>query len=128
MAGALWCNQYNVKVLAGLDQLVLDVEAVCEQDGCTQRHVINDLLVQIFLSQIRYQEGDQFCALYGCGGFGNAQAVFLGFLPAVAVLAQTDDDVIPTVLQVKCMGTALAAIAEDGDTGAAERLLLDVFL
>src|SRR6185295_7768820 len=57
----------------------------------------------------------------------NLQAVLLRLFPARAVLAHADDDVMAAVLEVERMRAALAAVAQDGDPGFLERLLVYVF-
>src|SRR6185437_4916027 len=49
-------------------------------------------------------------------------------LPGGAALAHPDHDVEARVLEVERMRAALAAVAEDGDAGALEGLLVDVFV
>ncbi len=90
--------------------------------------VADDFLVQIFLGQVGREERDQVGVLHRLGRLGDFQAVLLRLGEAGAGLAYADHDVITAVLQVQRMRAALAAVAEDGDTGLLQGLLVDVLL
>ena len=61
-------------------------------------------------------------------GSRDFQSVLLRLGPAGARPADADHDIEAAVLQIECMSPALAAVAEDGDAGALEGLLVDVLL
>ena len=112
VARALRRDQHHVEILARLDLLEVNVEAVREQ----QRRA----LLQALLALRRRGAS---CARSGTSsatrsapaaastGVGDGEAVLLRLLPARAALAHPDDDVEPAVLQVQRMRAALAAIA-----------------
>ncbi len=122
---ALRRDQHHVQVLARLDLLEVDVEAVREQQRRTLRNGILDLGVQRLLRGVRHQDGDQLRALHGVDRRQHGQAVALGLVPAVA-LAHADHHVETAVLQVQRMGAALAAIAQDRDARAAQGGFVDI--
>jgi hypothetical protein len=106
----------------------MDVEAMREQDRRAFADGADHFLVQILLRQIRRQERNQRGACNCIDGLGDFQPILLRLGPARARPADTDHDIEAAVLQVQCMGAALAAIAEHGDAGALEGLLVDILL
>jgi hypothetical protein len=127
VARALRCDQDHVEVLARLDLLEVDVEAVREQQGGARREVRQDLLVVLGLRRVGREQRHQRGALDGLGRGGDFQAVLLRLLPAVA-LADADHHVVAGVLQVQRVRATLAAIADDRDPGAFQGLLVHVLL
>ena len=125
---ALRRDEDDVEVLAGLDLLEVDVEAVSEQQRGARGEIFLDLGVHRRLGQVRCQDGDERCTLDGVGGSGDPEAVLLRLLPTVAALAHADDDVEAAFFQVQRVGAALAAIADHGDCGALEGFAVDIFL
>jgi len=59
-------------------------------------------------------------APWTASGRFHSQAVGLGFGPACAIGSEPDYDIDAAVLEVQCMGTALAAVAKDRDLLATE--------
>ena len=122
------CDQHDIEILARLDLLEVDVEAVCEQDRRAFADGADHFLVQVFLRHVRGQKRDQRRAVDRVDGLGHLQSILLRFRPAGARPADADDDVETAVLQIECMCSALTAVAENGDASALEGLLVDVLL
>ena len=102
-------DQHHVKVLARLDLLEVDVEAVREQQRRAFLEVRLDVLVYGFLRQVRHQHGDDLRA-GDCGdGFHDFQAIFPGLVPALTP-THANDNVEAAILQVQCMRATLAAV------------------
>ena len=83
--------------------------------------------VEVALDVIGYQDHHH---VGGFGGFGRGQhgeAGGVGFGAALAVRGQADNDVEAGVAQVQRVRVALAAVADDGDFLAFERVDVSVF-
>ena len=116
VAGALGGRHEHVHIRGGLDLLEADVEAVGEGDGLAGGEVGGDvLLVHIRLGLVVDEDHDDIRQLGGLGHGIDLEAVLLGHGPALAALAQADDDVAAGIPQVQGVGVALGAVAHDGD-------------
>ena len=83
VAGTLRRDQHDVEVLARLDLLEVDVEAVREQQRRAFLEVRLDVLVELPLRQVRRQQRDQPGALDGLGGRLDRQTVSLRLGPGL---------------------------------------------
>jgi hypothetical protein len=61
------------------------------------------------------QDHDHVGGLDGVVHFGDLQAGLGDLVPRCAALAQADHDLHAAVVQVLCVGVALAAVADDGN-------------
>jgi hypothetical protein len=127
VARTLGRDEDYVEVLARLDLLEVDVEAVREQERGALGQGRADFPVVLCLRGVGREERDQGRALDRFGRRRDGEAVLLRLLPAVA-LADADHDVVPGILQVQGVGATLAAVADDGDPGALQGLLVHVLL
>jgi hypothetical protein len=123
--GALGRDQHHVQVLARLDLLEMDVEAMGKQQRGALGKLVLEFRVQGLLRGIGHQHGHQRGACNGVGRRLDLQTIALGLVPAVT-LAHADDDVEPAILQVQRMGAALTSIAQNGDARIAQGLLVDI--
>ena len=109
-------DQDDVPLLAGVDLLEVDVEAVCEQQRAAGLEIRCDrFLEHLGLLHVRCQQRDQVGLGGGLTRFEDGQAIGLRLVPARAVLACADDDLEAGVAQVQRMRAALAAVTDDGD-------------
>src|SRR5262245_53660485 len=121
-------DEHHVEILARLDLLEVNVEAVREEQGGALLQALLHSVIQRFLREVRHQHRDKVSTLCCLRGLGHGETFLLRLLPALAVLSHPDHDVEARVLQVQRMRAALTAIPEDGDASALERFLVDVFL
>ena len=130
VAGTLRRDQHDVEILARLDLLEVDVEAVREQQGgAALRSTSSTSLYRSFCARSGVSMATSVGALDRVGRLGDLRGrPCLRLLPAVAALAHADDDVVAAVLEVERMRAALAAVAQDGDPGSLQRLLVHVLL
>ena len=117
MAGALGGDHGDVDVLAGLDQLVVDREAVDEEDGlATLAEVRSDVL---FPDGSLLHVGDahehDVGATDGFGGLIDLEALLLRGGGGLGTLVQAHDDVQSAVAEVHRVGMSLGTEAEDGE-------------
>ena len=117
VAGALWRDHRHVEILARLDQVEVDVEAVGEQQRRAVADVRGDLmLVDAALQLVRGQDHDRVGPGGGGGDGHHLQPLGLGLLGRAGAGAQRHGDVLhPGIAQVQRVGVPLAAIAYDGD-------------
>ena len=121
MAGALGSDQGDVDVGRRDDLLVVDREAVAEQQrvaGCDAvlQAAVPDLAVQL----VGRQQHHDVALGGGVGGLQHPQSVCLRLGDAGRVGAQPDDDADAGVLEVERVGVALGAVADDRDGLAVE--------
>src|SRR6202011_1473592 len=65
-------NQHDIEVLAGLDLLEVDIEAVRKQQRCAFLQALLHRVIQRLLGQVRHQHCDQVGAGGGIDGLGNS--------------------------------------------------------
>ncbi len=75
----------------------------------------DDVLVDVGMAHVRRQDGDDRRVCNRVLDFRRGETVVIGLFIARAALADADDDVGAGIAQVLGMGTALAAVADDGD-------------
>jgi len=127
VARALRRDQHHVQVGPGHDLLVVDVEAVREQERRVLLDRLLDFLVELGLRRVGQQERHEAGAFCGFRGSLDGEAVFLRLRRGVAVRPNADHDVVARIAQVQRVGAPLAAIAEHRDLVAAERLGIHIF-
>jgi hypothetical protein len=125
--GTLGRYQNHIEILARLDLLEVDVEAMGEQQRGAFLEQRFELGIQRLLREIGHQHGHQLSAFYRRSRFHHLQAVLLRLGPTVA-FPHADHHVIAAVAQVQRMRAALTAIPQNGDARATQRFLIDVFL
>jgi hypothetical protein len=114
---ALRRDQHHIEILARLDLLEVDIEAVREEERCALRKVLLDRPCRRLLREVGCQHRDEPGADDGRRQARRPrQAVLLRALPAFFVAAAThaDDDIEAAVLQVQRMRAALAAVTDHG--------------
>jgi hypothetical protein len=77
-ARPLWRDQDDVQVRARLDLLVVNIEAVGEQDGRALVQVVDDRGIQLRLRQVRCQKRDDRSAFCGLRWFLYFEPVRFG--------------------------------------------------
>ena len=127
VTGALGRDQHHVEILARLDLLEVDVEAVREQERCAGGEQRFDFLVQGLLGEIRHQHGYELRALDRLGRLQHLEPVLARLVPAVAA-PHAHHHVEPAVAQVQRVRATLAAVAEHRDARTPQGLLVDIFL
>jgi hypothetical protein len=125
-AGALRCNQRHIEVRPGLDETVVDGEAVREQEQGTLLDIIDHRFVECLLHHVRRQEHDHGRPLDGIRRLRDRESIGLCPGPARAARAQADHDVEAAVLEVQGVGTTLAAIAQHGNSCALQSVDIDI--
>src|SRR5262249_60847248 len=99
----------NKRCRAGLESLaVVSVELLLHGVGNEPRHEVR--------------------ALHRLRGLGDRESLAARLFPARAAAAHAHHDIETGVLQVQRVCASLAAIAQDGDARALERLAIDIFL
>ena len=123
MARALGRDHEDVEVLARLDQVEVDVEAVGESQCGAFAHVGGQMLaVKVGLQLVRGQDHDDVGPGRGLGRGHDLDAGLLGLLGAGRSGPQPDPDVgDAAVLKVVGMGVSLAAVADDGHLPALDQ-------
>jgi len=115
IARSLGRDEDDVEVLARPDLFEVDVEAVGKEQRCAFLEVGGYFLVERLLRNIGHQHGDEIRAAHRRLGRRHREALAARLVPALAALAQADDDVKAAVLQIERMRPALTAEAEHGD-------------
>jgi len=117
VAGALRRDHDDVERSLRLDEAEVNVEAVCESDGCAVADVAGNIgLVDVGLQFVRRRHHQQVAPL---GGFGNGhhlEAIGFSLLDGRRAGLKSDDDVLGAgILEVQRMGAALGAVTDDDD-------------
>ena len=120
-------DQHDVEVLAWLDLTKMDIEAVREEQCRAPLQSLFDVVVECLLREIRHQHRDEVRTTHSVDRLCDLEPILLGLLPTSAGLAHADGDVVAAVLEVECVGTSLAAIAQDRDARTLQCALVDVF-
>ena len=89
IAGTLGRDQHHVQILARLDLLEVDVEAVRKEQRRPFSMCGFNSLIERLLRHVRHEHGDEARALDGSGGLGHLQAVLLGLVKAVPLRTPT---------------------------------------
>ena len=119
--GALGRDEPDVDLRSRLDLVVVDREAVPEQQQVAGRDPVGDLLaVDLAVLLVGQQHHHDVAARGGVGDAGHLEPGAARLLDRGRVLAQADHDVDPGVLEVQRMGMTLRAVAEDRDGLAVE--------
>ncbi len=114
-ARALRCDQRDVQIVARLDLLEMDGEAMREQQRRTCIDVVDNGVVQRFLNHVRRQEHHDLGARDGVVRLLDRQAIRAGLVPACAIFSQAHNDVETAVPEIQGMCAPLAAVTEYGD-------------
>ena len=102
--------------LGGLDHTERDGEPVGELEGRSLLQVRLDLrLVHVTLDLVRDEHHDHIGVLDGTGDRVHLEAVLLGLVPGLAVLAHTDRDVQSAVVHAEGLCLALVPETDDRD-------------
>jgi hypothetical protein len=121
VAGPLRRDEADVDLGAGVDQVVVDREAVREHEQLAGRDPVADLgLPDLGLLLVRQQDHHHVAAAGRLGDRLDREAVLLGLVDRIRALTQADDDLDAGVLEVERVGMALGAVAEDGHGLAVE--------
>ena len=117
VTGALGGHHDDVNAGLGFDQAEVDVQAMCERNGCTVTNVVVDVfLIGIRLQFVGHGEHDQVRPSGCCCDVHDLQAFAFGLFGRGRTGAQGDHKVLrAAVAQVQRVGVALAAIAQNGD-------------
>ena len=116
MARAFRSNHEDIDISRRDDLLIMDVEAMCEDESAARLEVRSDFrLVNISLLLIRDQDRRDISLLDCFSDRVNLQAVLFCDLLGLGAFIEADNDVCTAVLQVQSMCMTLAAIAEDCD-------------
>ena len=116
MARAFRSDHEDIDVLRRNDLLVMDVEAMCEDESAARLEVRSNLrLVDVSLLLIRDQDRRDVSLLDCLSDRVNLQAVLFSDLLGLGTLIEADDDVCTAVLEVQGMSVTLAAVADDRD-------------
>ena len=125
VARALRRDHQHVEVLARLDQVEVDVEAVREHQRRALLHVRRELVaVDVGLQLVRRQHHDDVGPFRGLGDRQHLDAGSFSALAAEAepVRRATATSFDAGIAQVEGVGVALAAIADDGDLLALDQV------
>ena len=129
VARALGSNHDHVQVSAGHHLVVVHVEAVSESQHSALLDVgLNVVLVHLGDVFVGQQDHDHVCSLHRFIHFHHGQASLAHLVPGSTALAQTDNDFHAAVVQVLCVGVALAAVADDGHSLALDQAQITVFV
>ena len=116
MAGPFGGYHDDVQELGRLNLAVMDVEAVGKHQNVAFLHVLSNLtVVNLCCHFVGYQHHDKITGLGRFFHFCYLQSCFLCLFPAGGILPETYDHFNAAVLQVLCMGMALASEAYDGN-------------
>ena len=116
MARAFRSDHEYINICRRNDLLVMDVEAMCEDESAARLEVRSDFrLVDVGLLLIRDQDRRDVSLLDCFSDRVDLQAVLFSDLLGLGTLIEADDDVCTAVLEVQGMSMALAAIADDGN-------------
>jgi hypothetical protein len=128
VAGAFRGDHDDVDVCWRHDGLVMDGEAVAEEEGLALGEVRLDVgLVNATDFGVGNGDEDDVAQLHGFGGVIDFEAFFFGDFAALAAGIQTDDDIGAAFLEVKGVCMALGAKADDGAGFAFQRGQAGVF-
>jgi hypothetical protein len=106
----------------------MDVEPVGEEQRRAGLEALADCLVELLLREVGHQHRDEVGAGRRPGRLCDLEPVAPHLLPAPAALAHADHDVEAAVLEIERVRASLAAVTEDRDARAAQRLAVDVFV
>ncbi len=116
MAGGLGRGHAHIEVLGGDDGLVMDIEAVGEQEQLAGGEIgANFLGIQFGGCLIGDEHHDHVGPFSGFGDGGHFKAGLLGLGDGLGVGGEADLDLDAGVLEVEGVGVALGAVADDGD-------------
>ena len=124
VAGALRGDHQHVEVLARLDQVEMDVEAVREQEGGAFLHVgVQFVAIDVALQLVRGQHHHDVRDLGGLRRGHHLEAGLFGLLARGRAGLERDDDVLDAgIAQVERVGMALRAVADDADLLALDQV------
>src|SRR5215831_7788207 len=126
--GTLRGNQDHIEILGGFDLTEVDVEAVGEQQYCAGLESLADASVELLLHRVGNEHRHEVRALHRLRGLCNRESLAARLFPARAAAAHAHHDIETGVLQTERVCASLAAVAQDGDARALERLAIDIFL
>jgi len=128
VTGSLGGDHDDVDMLGRLDRLVMDREAVAEEEGVPGMEIGGDiLLIDLGDDEVGDSHHDHIGLLDCLGGVKNLEAELLGDLTAFALWVKSDDDLDAALLEVEGMGVSLGTEADHGTGFPLEELQVGIF-
>ena len=117
MAGALGRDHQHVEILAGFDQVEMDIEAMGEEQGRALLEIRGEIVgVDFALQLVRGQHHDDVRPFGGLGHFHHLQSGAFSLGCGGGALAQSHGHVWDAAfLEIEGMGETLASVADNGD-------------
>ncbi len=110
--GALGSDQHDIEIAARFNLLEVDGKTVCEKQGRTLGDVVDDSAVKALLHHVGREKRNDCGILHGFSRFHHREPVGFRLRPAGAIPPQTHDYIESAVLEIQCVSTPLAAIAQ----------------
>ena len=128
VARPLGRDHHDVEVRARLDQVEVHVEAVGEHDGRALFHVCDEMIaIDVGLQLVGGEHHHDVSPFGGLGYLQDLELFALGLFDALRALAQRHSDLLDAgVAQIERVGMALAAIADDGDLLALDKVQVGI--